>query len=84
MGCPQPCRCVELNLASHWSRSDSAWQTCPLVKDAVALLIDGELWGFVTPDDVDVNAVTEATKKSQPYYAVPTRWYALDELPHTA
>ena len=54
------------------------------MKDAVTLLIDGELWGFVTPADVDVDAVTEATQKVQPYYAVPTKWYTLDELPHTS
>ncbi|GJF00261.1 nonribosomal peptide synthetase [Phanerochaete sordida] len=62
----------------------AAMQTSPLVKDAVAILIDGALWGFVTPADVNIDAVTEATQKVQPYYAVPTRWYALDELPHTA
>lgn len=59
-------------------------QTCPAVHDAVALLIDGELWGFVTPVQADVKAVEEATKKVQPYYAVPTKWYTIDELPHTA
>ena len=59
-------------------------QTCPLIKDAVALLIEGELWGFVTPANADIDAVTEATKKVQPYYAVPTKWMALEELPHTA
>ncbi|EKM49537.1 uncharacterized protein PHACADRAFT_153957 [Phanerochaete carnosa HHB-10118-sp] len=62
----------------------AAMQTCPLVKDAVALLIDGELWGFVTPANVGFDAVSEATKEVQPYYAVPTKWCALDELPHTA
>ena len=31
-----------------------------------------------------IDAVTEATKKVQPYYAVPTKWLALTELPHTA
>lgn len=59
-------------------------QTSPAVKDAVAILIDSELWGFVTPADADIEAVTEATKKVQPYYAVPTKWLAIDELPHTA
>lgn len=47
-------------------------------------MIDGELWGFVTPAVADIDAVIEATKKVQPYYAVPSKWLALDELPHTA
>lgn len=59
-------------------------QTCHGVVSAVALLIDSELWGFVTPVAVNTDAVAEATQKVQPYYAVPTRWATLPELPHTA
>lgn len=50
----------------------------------MALLIESELWGFVTPVTVNTDVVAEATRKIQPYYAVPTRWITLDELPHTA
>ncbi|KAA1469841.1 nonribosomal peptide synthetase 12 [Dentipellis sp. KUC8613] len=61
----------------------AAMETCPSVKVAVALLVDSELWGFVTPSNVDVNAVLEATAKVQPYYAVPTRFVVLADLPRT-
>ncbi len=54
-----------------------------MVDSAVALLIDAELWGFVTPVSADIELVIEATKKVQPYYAVPTQWVTLAELPHT-
>ncbi|KAI0345846.1 nonribosomal peptide synthetase 12 [Trametopsis cervina] len=62
----------------------AAMQSCPIVDSAVAILIEGELWGFVTPSSANVDAVIETTKKIQPYYAVPTQWCTLDELPHTA
>ncbi|RDB23709.1 Nonribosomal peptide synthetase sirP [Hypsizygus marmoreus] len=53
------------------------------VRNAVALLIGTELWGFVTPATVDVDVVRQATAKTQPYYAVPTQFLALDEFPMT-
>lgn len=59
-------------------------QTYKAADAAVALLIDDELWGFVTPSSVNVDGVIEATKKIQPYYAVPTQWCTLDTLPHTS
>ncbi|KAI0070625.1 nonribosomal peptide synthetase 12 [Panus rudis PR-1116 ss-1] len=62
----------------------AAMESCPQVKVAVALLIDQELWGFVTPDTVKVEDVVAATQKVQPYYAVPTRFMTLSELPHTS
>ena len=45
--------------------------------------MDTELWGFVTPHDVTAEDVVCATKKIQPYYAVPTRFKFMSELPHT-
>ncbi|KAH8104625.1 nonribosomal peptide synthetase 12, partial [Cristinia sonorae] len=59
-------------------------ETCPSVTVAVALLVDSELWGFVTPENVNVQDVISATKKVQPYYAVPTRFKTLSELPNTS
>jgi len=53
------------------------------VRNAVALLVGSELCGFVTPSTVDLTAVREATAKIQPYYAVPTRFLALEDLPMT-
>ncbi|KIJ46113.1 hypothetical protein M422DRAFT_165651, partial [Sphaerobolus stellatus SS14] len=53
------------------------------VEGAVALLIHEELWGFVTPEWVDLETVRKETSKSQPYYAVPSRWVAMKEFPMT-
>ena len=55
-------------------------KTCPEVKAAAALLIESELWGFVTPASVNVANVIAATSKTQPYYAVPNRVLALSEF----
>ncbi|KAF8212545.1 hypothetical protein K438DRAFT_1928614 [Mycena galopus ATCC 62051] len=60
-----------------------AMETTDGVKAAAALLIDGELWGFVTPDTVSEDEVKMATAKIQPYYAVPTHIVALDSFPRT-
>ncbi|KAI0269909.1 nonribosomal peptide synthetase 12 [Gloeopeniophorella convolvens] len=61
----------------------AAIETCPQVKVAVALLIESELWGFVTPANVDIDEVIAAASKVQPYYAVPTQFLALQEFPYT-
>ncbi|KAG6907609.1 hypothetical protein DXG01_008227 [Tephrocybe rancida] len=55
------------------------------VHNAVALLINNSLWGFVTPADVSLSAVHAATARSQPSYAVPalSRLLALDKFPMT-
>ncbi|KAJ7644140.1 nonribosomal peptide synthetase 12 [Roridomyces roridus] len=60
-----------------------AMETACGVKAASALLIDGELWGFVTPDTISVEEVRTATAKIQPYYAVPTQILALGSFPRT-
>ncbi|KDR82824.1 hypothetical protein GALMADRAFT_134375 [Galerina marginata CBS 339.88] len=62
----------------------SAMETCPGVLAAVALLIDGELWGFSTPSDVQAEHIQAAAAKIQPYYAVPTKVLGMDAFPHTA
>ncbi|EEB90093.1 hypothetical protein MPER_11750, partial [Moniliophthora perniciosa FA553] len=41
------------------------------------------LWGFVTPSTVDVDLVKRAAAEIQPYYAVPTRYVAVDDFPMT-
>jgi NAD(P)H-flavin reductase len=62
----------------------AAMETHPEVKVAVAILIEKELWGFVTPANVNTEEVKAAATKVQPYYAVPTHYLAMDSFPHTA
>lgn len=56
----------------------------PGVTRATALLIDGQIVGFVSPDHHDVASILEHTKKSQPYYAVPSKIHLYSHLPSTA
>ncbi|KAJ6584991.1 nonribosomal peptide synthetase 12 [Mycena capillaripes] len=60
-----------------------AMETARGIRAAAALLIDGELWGFVTPNTVSVDEVRIATAKIQPYYAVPTHILTLESFPRT-
>ncbi|KAI0699277.1 nonribosomal peptide synthetase 12 [Cerioporus squamosus] len=62
----------------------AAMQTCATVKNATALLIEGELWGFVTPATVKVEPVIAAASLIQPYYAVPTQFITMDDFPYTS
>jgi hypothetical protein len=59
-------------------------QATPGVKVAVALLIKDELWGFFTPETVDIEEVKVTTERSQPYYAVPTKYIKLPDFAKTA
>ncbi|THH30562.1 hypothetical protein EUX98_g3625 [Antrodiella citrinella] len=61
----------------------AAIETCQSVKAAVALVVDAELWAFVTPEDVSEDEVIIAVQKVQPSHAVPTRFKALEEFPIT-
>ncbi|CAK5270169.1 unnamed protein product [Mycena citricolor] len=60
----------------------ASMETTPNVLAAAAILIEGELWGFVTPA-VEEAEVKKATARIQPYYAVPTRIMALESFPKT-
>ncbi|KAF8158152.1 nonribosomal peptide synthetase 12 [Crassisporium funariophilum] len=62
----------------------SAMETSPGVQAAVALLIDGELWGFTTPANVLSQEIQASAAKIQPYYAVPTKMLHLEAFPHTS
>jgi hypothetical protein len=53
------------------------------VGNAVALLISGELWGFISPATADPAAAREAAASILPYYAVPTRYVVVGTLPMT-
>lgn len=71
---------VELDGVSSSIRSAS-----PLIKSAVTLLIEGELWGFVAPrKGIDLSELRNHVAKSQPYYAVPNHFMAMDDFPHTS
>ncbi|KAG6830971.1 hypothetical protein H0H87_006622, partial [Tephrocybe sp. NHM501043] len=63
---------------------DSAMESCPGIKAAAALLVDGVLWGFFAPSNIKIEAVKAATAHVQPYYAVPAHFRPLDSLPETS
>ncbi|KAH6906423.1 nonribosomal peptide synthetase 12 [Coprinopsis sp. MPI-PUGE-AT-0042] len=62
----------------------TAMETCAGVQAATALLIDGDLWGFVTPAYINPENVKAAASKVQPYYAVPSKYLTMNEFPETA
>ncbi|KAF8551496.1 acetyl-CoA synthetase-like protein [Imleria badia] len=61
----------------------AALQNHPGVTQAVALLVDDVLWGVFCPANLDITAIRGAAAESIPYYAVPTRFLPLDNLPST-
>ncbi|KAF8151294.1 putative nonribosomal peptide synthetase [Crassisporium funariophilum] len=61
----------------------AAMHTLPTVRNGVALLIDSELWGFVTPETVDLSRLRGAIAQTQPSYAVPKHFYAMEDFPLT-
>jgi amino acid adenylation domain-containing protein len=61
----------------------AAMRTHNPVQNAVALLVGTDLWGFITPANVDLSYVLSATAKVQPYYAVPSQYLAVNDFPTT-
>ncbi|KXN81763.1 Linear gramicidin synthase subunit C [Leucoagaricus sp. SymC.cos] len=61
----------------------STMETFPGIRTAAALLIDEELWGFVTPIIAKTEEIQAMTAKIQPYYAVPTKILHLEDFPKT-
>ncbi|KPM34394.1 hypothetical protein AK830_g12185 [Neonectria ditissima] len=55
----------------------------PGVSQAAALLVFGEIHGFISPLDCDVASTMKHMQQRQPYYAVPTHIHVLDDLPTT-
>ncbi|KAJ1923075.1 hypothetical protein IWQ60_006115, partial [Tieghemiomyces parasiticus] len=53
----------------------------PEVESAAAVLLDGKLYAFVTPQGVPVCQVRAFTAARLPAYMVPTATFALDQLP---
>ncbi|KAF6755967.1 nonribosomal peptide synthetase 12 [Ephemerocybe angulata] len=62
----------------------AAMETCPGIKAATTLLIDGELCGFAMPAIASPDDIKTAAAKVQPYYAVPSTVIVLEDLPKTA
>ncbi|KAH6988199.1 AMP-binding enzyme [Ilyonectria sp. MPI-CAGE-AT-0026] len=58
--------------------------SCPSVQRAAAVLVDGEIHGFLTPQDCDLEVVVKSIKSRQPYYAIPSQFHLLDSLPMTS
>ncbi|KAJ6444925.1 NRPS-like enzyme [Purpureocillium lavendulum] len=62
----------------------SSLASAPGVTRATALLIDGDIHGFIVPSNQDIETILEHARKLQPYYAIPTKVHQLDEFPTTA
>lgn len=62
----------------------SSLASAPGVTRATALMVDGDLLGFVVPSGQNMDAIYEHIRKLQPYYAVPAKIYQLEEFPTTA
>lgn len=64
---------------------DAALRTRPGVRDAVTIVRDGQLVGYVVADaDLDIGATTAGLREVLPTWLVPTRLVRLDALPLTA
>ncbi|KAL2830519.1 hypothetical protein BDW59DRAFT_170092 [Aspergillus cavernicola] len=57
--------------------------SCPEVQQATALIVGGELTGFVTPKLGSIERLMEDLKVKLPYYAMPSKWHTLDDFPLT-
>ncbi|EAW13731.1 putative NRPS-like enzyme [Aspergillus clavatus NRRL 1] len=56
---------------------------CPGVKRAAALLVEGQLIGFLTPKSCNVESIRTHLSKLLPYYATPSEWHAVEAFPLT-
>lgn len=65
---------------------DAVTSALELITDcaqATTLLHDGDLVGFVSPATVDVELARRVVEQTLPYYYVPRRILAVDDLPRT-
>lgn len=58
-------------------------ESVPGVHSGAALLVDDELVGIYAPEEIDEACIRSACAKIQPYYACPTRYIKLREMPTT-
>ncbi|KAI1860112.1 hypothetical protein JX265_010036 [Neoarthrinium moseri] len=57
---------------------------CAGVTRATALLVNGEIHGFLEPPNVSLSALKQHMALQQPYYAVPSHFHLLEALPETS
>lgn len=57
---------------------------CDGVTRAVALLVDGEIHGFLEPSTVNLDSLKQQLALKQAYYARPSQFHLLDTLPETS
>ncbi|KJZ71378.1 hypothetical protein HIM_09219 [Hirsutella minnesotensis 3608] len=62
----------------------SSLASAPGVARSAALLVNGEIHGFIVPPRQNIEAILEHTRKLQPYYAIPAKVHQLGEFPITA
>ncbi|KAH7136202.1 AMP-binding enzyme [Dactylonectria macrodidyma] len=55
----------------------------PGVSQAVALLFDDQIQGFISPKPCNPRVIFDHLRTCQPYYAVPSQLHSFDELPKT-
>ncbi|KAI0129616.1 AMP-binding enzyme [Xylariales sp. AK1849] len=58
--------------------------SCLGITRATALLVKGEIHGFLEPAYISIDFVRKHLALRQPYYAMPTRFHALEALPETS
>ncbi|KAJ1970194.1 hypothetical protein IWQ62_000103 [Dispira parvispora] len=62
---------------------EAALLECPGVVSAAVLPHDGKLYGFCSPEDVDIYKVKECLNQTLPPYMVPQSVFSMDSIPLT-
>ncbi|KAH2889657.1 hypothetical protein KXW22_006305 [Aspergillus fumigatus] len=57
--------------------------SCPGVLEAAAIMVEGDVVAFVTPQALDLQQLQMHLKARLPYYAIPTQVHRVDEFPLT-
>ncbi|GAB1212394.1 hypothetical protein ATERTT37_001532 [Aspergillus terreus] len=65
-------------------RTAERYRPDPFVNDAaVAMMVEGQLIGFVSPVSCDLQALRAHLEAKLPYYAIPCEWFPMDTFPLT-
>lgn len=62
----------------------TAMEAAQKCQQATTILHEGQLWGFVVPETVELQHVVQAVEHALPYYCVPHRVVGVDSLPLTS